>query len=92
MPPRLRNKEEQKFTNNQLLEEVAINLQKIPFELQRKESLKTFILSNEFDSSSLKNPHSSDRPDLPMRHPISMPHRLCVGPLRLNFTVNSCLV
>ena len=42
MPARLRNKEEQKFTNNQLLEEVAINLQKIPFELQRKESLKTF--------------------------------------------------
>ena len=37
-------KEEQKFTNNQLLEEVAINLQKIPFELQRKESLKTFWL------------------------------------------------
>ena len=43
MAPRLRNKEEQKFTNNQLLEEVAINLQKIPFELQRKEFLKTSI-------------------------------------------------
>ena len=64
MPPRLRNKEEQKFTNNQLLEEVAINLQKIPFELQRKESLKTFRLSNEFPSSSLKNSHSSEQPDL----------------------------
>ena len=92
MPPRLRNKEEQKFTNNQLLEEVAINLQKIPFELQRKESLKTLRLSNEFASSSLKNPHSSEQPDPPMRHPMLMPHRLCVGPLRLNLTVKSCLV
>jgi len=33
----LKNKEEQKYSNNQLLEEVAENLQKIPFELQRKE-------------------------------------------------------
>ena len=32
----IKNKEQQKYSNNQLLEEVAENLQKIPFELQRK--------------------------------------------------------
>ena len=56
MPPRLRNKEEQKFTNNQLLEEVAINLQKIPFELQRKESLKTFQLQARWNNRSIRHP------------------------------------
>ena len=38
----LKNKDEQKYTNNQLLEEVAENLQKIPFELQRKETVAIY--------------------------------------------------
>ena len=62
MPPRLRNKEEQKFTNNQLLEEVAINLQKIPFELQRKEALKTFALKGIHFKIAEKT-QSSEHPD-----------------------------